>query len=191
MKGVVIMKRKLAIICICAFVAAGISTGIISSTNSEADVDNRKSVESVEKVTSEKDVQTESDQQKFDDKQAVDKNLDNAVTGKSHVAKGNGRSIQYKANTESKESLPEKISTKSPVHIHDWEPVVKTETVKNKVPIYGDVCRSCNKIVTGWADKHLLESDCTGYDTDVIVSYEEVTEKVTYTVYECNCGAIK
>ena len=185
------MKKKLAIICICAFAAAGISAGVINSTNSEADVDNRKSVESVDRVTSEKDVQKESDQRKFDDKQASDKSLDNAITAKSHVAKGNGSSAQYKANTESKESLPEKVSTKSPVHTHDWEPVVKTETVKNKVPVYGDVCRSCSKIVTGWADKHLLESDCTGYDTDVIVSYKGVTEEVSYTVYECSCGATK
>lgn len=185
------MKRKLAIICICAFEAAGTIAGVISSTNSEADVDNRKSVESVEMLTSEKDVQKESDQRKFDDKQSSDKNLDSTVTAKSNVSKGENKSAQYKANTKSKESLSEKVSIKSPVHTHDWEPVVKTETVKNKVPVYGDVCRSCNKIVTGWADKHLLEGDCTGYDTDVIVSYEEVTEKITYTVYECSCGATK
>lgn len=185
------MKRKLAIICICAFAASGISAGVISNINSEADEDNKKAVALVERFTTEKEALKESVQQYSDGKQISDRDLQNATSIKSHAGKEDSKSVENKANPESKESLPEKVSTKIPVHTHDWKPVVKTETVKNKVPIYGDVCRSCNKIVTGWADKHLLESDCTGYDTDVIVSYEEVTEKNTYTVYECNCGAIK
>lgn len=185
------MKRKLSIICICAFAAAGISTGIISNINSEADVNNKKAVGAVERYATEKEAQKESVKQDTNDRAISDKALQSAEVTESHVAKKNSKSVNYKADIGSKKRSTEKVSTNSPVHIHDWKPVTKTDNIKSQVPVYGDVCRSCNKNVTGWADKHLLESDCTGYDTDVIVSYEEVTEKITYTVYECSCGAIK
>lgn len=185
------MKRKLAITCICAFVAVGISAGIISNANSEADVDNKEAVRTVENYATEEEAQEESVKKISDDGTIPDKDSQNAEVTESHLAKKNSKSVKYKTNLESKKISHEKVSTKSPVHIHDWKPVTKTDNVKSQVPVYGDVCRSCNKNVTGWADKHLLEGDCTGYDTDVIVSYEEVTEKITYTVYECSCGAIK
>ena len=185
------MKRKLVIICICAFVAAGISAGIISDKNSEADVDNKKVVATEDSFTAEKEAMKERVQQYSDGKQASDRDLQNAASIKSHTGKEDSKSVKYKEDIESKKRSAEKVSSKSPVHIHDWKPVTRTDNVKSQIPVYGDVCGSCGKNVTGWADKHLLEGDCTGYDTDVIVSYEKVTEKIIYTVYECNCGAIK
>ena len=185
------MKRKLAIICICAFAVTGISAGIINNINSEADVHNREAFGTVGSYNTEKDIGKESVQQGFDEVKKLDKDLQSTDVTELHVANESSKSAKYKVDSESKKSLSEKASTENPVHIHEWKPVANTENKISQIPVYGDVCRSCGKNVTGWADKHLLEGDCTGYDTDVIVSYKEVTEEVNYTIYKCSCGATK
>ena len=124
--------------------------------------DNKKVVATEDSFTAEKEALKESVQQYFDGKQASDIDLQNAVSIKSHTGKEDSKSVKYKAGIELKKRSTEKVSTKSSVHIHDWKPVTKTDNVKSQIPVYGDVCRSCGKNVTGWADKNLLEEDCTG-----------------------------
>ena len=91
----------------------------------------------------------------------------------------------------SSNNKPEESASSKPTHKHEWEAVTKTKKNKSQVPVYGDVCRTCHEDVTGIGDIHILEGNCTGYDTDVIISYKEITETVNYTVYECSCGATK
>jgi len=103
----------------------------------------------------------------------------------------NSKPNSTKKETVSKDTSKEVSSNTKPAHKHEWEAETKTENITSQVPVYGDVCRTCGQNVTGKGDIHILEGTCIGYDTDVIVSYKEVTETVSHTVYKCSCGATK
>lgn len=107
-----------------------------------------------------------------------------------------------KTTPESKKDAPKTASGKSgggneqtnkmpAVHEHNWKAVTKTRKETRRVPAYGDRCHTCNKNITGFAEAHILGGSCTGYDTDVIISYDEVTEEIPYVTYVCSCGAAK
>lgn len=85
----------------------------------------------------------------------------------------------------------EKAEMTEPVHVHDYQREEGTETVTYDVPIIGDWCSSCNKDITGFAEKHIRDTSCRGYATDVVVGYDTVTEEVPCIYYKCSCGAVK
>lgn len=85
----------------------------------------------------------------------------------------------------------EQMNKTPPVHEHNWTAVTKTRKETRRIPVYGDRCHTCNKNITGFAEAHILGGNCTGYDTDVIISYDEVTEEIPYVTYVCSCGAAK
>lgn len=110
--------------------------------------------------------------------------------------------MEAKTYSESKKSVSKSASDKTvsgseqknktpTVHTHSWEAVTKVREEKRRVPVYGDRCNTCHKDITGFAQSHILSGSCTGYSTDVIVSYDEVTEEMPYISYVCSCGAVK
>lgn len=84
-----------------------------------------------------------------------------------------------------------KTETVKPAHVHDYRREEGTETVTYEVPIIGDKCSSCNEDITGFAEKHIMDTSCRGYVTDIVVGYDTVTEEVPCIYYKCSCGAVK
>lgn len=102
------------------------------------------------------------------------------------------RNTDHKASgSDKKNPDSEKAETAEPVHVHDYQRQEGTETVTYEVPIIGDKCSTCNEDITGFAEKHIMDTSCRGYDTDVVVGYDTVTEEVPYIYYKCSCGAVK
>lgn len=108
--------------------------------------------------------------------------------GGSNAAKGVSNNISM---NDSKNSEKEKKEQTKSVHVHAYNPVEGTKTVTYEVPIIGDWCTSCNRDYTGRIEKHIMETSCRGYVTDVVVGYETVSEDVPYIYYKCSCGAVK
>ncbi len=106
-----------------------------------------------------------------------------ASTGFQSRNLGNGTSSGQGRQEVTKES-PQTI------HEHIWEPIVELQEVQEKRAVYGDKCNTCNKDVTGYAEEHILGSNCMGYSTDVFIRYEYETVKKTVVVgHRCGCGA--
>lgn len=155
-----------------------------------SEVENKNVAESKAEKTKISISRQESTKEADSDKQEIEeKGSDNNTSGNSSL--NNNKQGSDKKETANKDTKKETSSNPAPTHKHEWEAVTKTKNNKSQVPVYGDVCRTCHEDVTGRGDIHILEGNCTGYDTDVIISYKEITETVSYTVYECSCGATK
>ena len=152
-------------------------------------MDNKNVAESKAEKTKISISQQESTKEAESDKKEIEEKVSDNDTSNSSL--NNNKQSSDKKETANKDTKKEPSSNPAPTHKHEWEAVTKTDKVKSQVPVYGDICRTCHEDVTGIGDIHILDGNCTGYDTDVIISYKEITETVSYTVYECSCGATK
>ena len=178
-------KRKLIWI-----ILAILSIAVVAIIVSFSEVDNKNVAEMTTEKTKSSISRQESTKDVKSDMEATDeKGSDNNTSGNSSL--NNNKQGDDKKETANKDTNKETSSNSVPTHKHEWEAVTKTKKNKSQIPVYGDVCRTCHEDVTGIGDIHILEGNCTGYDTDVIVLYKEITETVSYTVYECSCGATK
>lgn len=127
----------------------------------------------------------------------VQSNQQNKVATNAAASEVNTKKTSSVQKSSSGSSSSKKENSKgqsgqtTSVHTHVWKEVSRTKEETKQVPVYGDKCHTCGEDITGTAEKHILDGACTGYDTDVIVSYKTVTEKIPYTSYECSCGAVK
>lgn len=125
-----------------------------------------------------------------DKAEAVSQNKEAVNTNTDITSSESKKNVSKSASDKTVSGDEEKSKTPS-VHTHNWKAVTKTREEKRRVSVYGDRCNTCNKNITGFAQSHILSGSCTGYSTDVIVSYDEVTEEIPYISYVCSCGAVK
>lgn len=177
-------KRKLIwiILAILSITTVAIVIGCLEA-------DNKNIAESKAEKTKISISRQESTKEAESDKKEIEEKVSDNDTSNSSL--NNNKQSSDKKETANKDTKKEPSSNPAPTHKHEWEAVTKTDKVKSQVPVYGDICRTCHEDVTGIGDIHILDGNCTGYDTDVIISYKEITETVSYTVYECSCGATK
>lgn len=125
-----------------------------------------------------------------DKAEAVSQNKEAVNTNAEVTSSKSEKNVSKSASDKTGSGSEEKNKTPT-VHTHSWEAVTKVREEKRRVPVYGDRCNTCNKNITGFAQSHIAGGSCGGYSTDVIVSYDEVTEDVSYISYVCSCGAVK
>lgn len=119
---------------------------------------------------------------------------DAASNNKESTTASAGFQSRSPGNGTSSRQGKQEVTKESPqtVHEHIWEPIVELQEVQEKRAVYGDKCNTCNKDVTGYAEEHILGSNCMGYSTDVFIRYEyETVKKPVVVGHRCGCGVRK
>lgn len=182
------MKRKFAIICICVFSAAGISAGIISNTDSAADVKETETIKAA-------DVKTAEGIEKSSTETYIGKdNVENRKTQSVVKVENNESATEDSVSSNKKKFTSVKAETNQTVHNHNWEQVYDTRKVRKVKHIPYTKCYACNEDMTGnpnHIDEHLLNGESnvhygTEYKEEV---YYESEKYVSGS--RCSCGAVK
>lgn len=181
-----VLLLLLALVMMGAFIFYGFQTESVKAEKTEKQIKSIELQSDIQQLAEEQNVESGTDKSEAtsQNKEAVNTNTD------ANPASGSRKTVSKSASDKSGSGSEEKNKTPS-VHTHSWETVTKVREEKHRVPAYGDRCNTCNKNITGFAQSHILSGSCTGYSTDVIVSYDEVTEEVPYISHVCSCGAVK
>ena len=153
---------------------------------SRADVQEEKAVSASGQQTGNKAEQGQSAKGRTESASSTNK----AATASASSSKSQNSNKNYSGSENS-----EKAGTAGKpqaAHQHEWKAIEAVQEVEEKVPVYGDKCNTCHKNITGFAEEHILSTDCMGYSTDVVVGYEcRRGQTLTIAGNSCSCGASK
>lgn len=180
---VILLLLALIMMGVCIFY--GFQTESVKAEKNEKQIKPIELQTDIQKPPEEQNVESGTDKS-----EAVSQNKEAVNTHTEVTSSESKKSAQKNSSDKSSSGNEEKSKTPS-VHTHNWKAVTKVREEKRRVPVYGDRCNTCNKNITGFAESHIISGSCSGYSTDVIVSYDEVTEEVSYISYVCSCGAVK
>lgn len=191
-------KRKIVVTvcCIAALVGAACLYGTVQPEAVQAKAaDRAEHIESdAGNKTPEKDGKKQETQDKTEKAQTIEDKVKSAVDEERGAGEPSAsKSVPSGGSSDSGQNKQENLAEPSkPAHTHEWEPIKEMQEVQEKKAVYGDKCSTCNEEITGYAEAHILGSNCMGYATDVFIRYDyETVKKEVITGYKCDCGAGK
>ena len=179
---------KLKAIAIIAVIIAAMTTGTFTGTQ-----DSVKYYPATEKTASVEKVQTKA---RDDNSTPVRHDVANAKTYQQSESQSTPQKTKPRVNKTNKST---ETQTKTPEHIHDWEPVYSYTTIEDIGHELREICKGCGADITSWStiewnkhsDEHLLAGEPAGFYEKEVKVVTGVHEIKKITGYRCSCGATK